>query len=141
MTRLKVYQEKVKKRLEIIETIKSILLEEQKVIFAFLHGSFCSEQYFRDVDVGIFVRDLDPSIFSDYELKLSQQIEKAILFPYPVEVKIINNAPLSFCFSVLQGRLLFTRDEELLISYMTEIARKYLDFAPLRHHYMIEAMK
>ena len=58
----------------------------------------------------------------------------------PVEVKIINTAPVSFSFQVMRGKLLFSRDDEFLADFMTVIARKYLDMAPLRRHYIREAM-
>jgi len=140
MDHLRAYEAEDKERYRIIDTIKSVLLGEQKIVFAFLYGSFCSEPFFRDIDVAVLVRDLDSSAYLDYEDKISQRVEKELLSPYPVEVKILNDAPLAFCFSVIRGKFLFARDEDVLISFMTNTARAYLDIAPLRHRYMREAM-
>ena len=74
------------------------------------------------------------------ELDLSQRIEDAFECEFPVEVKIVNHAPVSFRFSVIQGSLLFTRDEDVMVEFMTTTARQYLDFAPLRRRYIKEAM-
>jgi hypothetical protein len=52
----------------------------------------------------------------------------------------VNQAPLSFRFSVIKGKLLFARDENILVDFMTTTARQYLDYVPLRHRYMKEAM-
>jgi predicted nucleotidyltransferase len=140
MNQVRSYQTSRKERAEIVEKIKTVLRREPDVVFAFLHGSFFTEQSFRDVDVAIFVSARDPSAYLDYEMKLSQRIEDALSFPYPVEVKIINQAPLSFRFGVIKGQLLFTVDEDLLVDFMTRTAREYLDIAPLIHRYMREAM-
>jgi len=139
MDHVKAYQAKGKNRETIIDTIQSMFLKEQEIVFAFLYGSFCSEQFFRDIDVAVFVEDFDSSLYLDYETNVSQRLEK-VLLPYPVEVKILNEAPLSFCFSAIRGEFLFARDEDALVSFMTNTARAYLDFAPLRHRYMREAM-
>lgn len=139
MDHLKAYHAEDKRRYGIIEKIKSVLLEEHKIAFAFLYGSFCSELFFRDIDIAVFVGDLHPSLYLDFEAKISQRVQK-VLHQYPVEVKIVNEAPLSFCFSVIRGEFLFARDEDVLISFMTDTARAYLDIAPLRHRSMREAM-
>jgi predicted nucleotidyltransferase len=99
-----------------------------------------SEPSFQDIDLGIFVSNTDTSAYWDYECKISQQIEDAIPSSFPVETKVINNAPLSFCFNVIRGKLLFARDEDLLVDFMKRTAKKYLDSAPLIHKYMREAM-
>ena len=57
-----------------------------------------------------------------------------------VEFKVINKAPLSFCYHVIRGQILFVRDEGSLAEFMARVARGYLDIAPIRHRYMAEAM-
>ena len=71
---------------------------------------------------------------------LSRQIKDVLNASFPIETKIINEAPLSFCFHVIRGKLLLTRNEGSLVDYMVRIAKTYLDIAPLRHYYMMEAM-
>ena len=127
-------------RLKIIETIKTVLQKEPNIVFAFLHGSFLSEPSFRDIDLGVFLDIENPSGYLDSELELSQRIEDELNSAFPVEVKIVNQAPLSFRFGVIKGKLLFARDDDILVDFMTTTARQYLDFAPLRHRYIKEAM-
>ena len=129
-----------KERLKVVETIKTVLQEEPSIVFAFLHGSFLSEPSFRDIDVGVFFGAENPLPHLDLELDLSQRLEDALDSKFPVEVKVINEAPLAFRFHVIRGELLFTRNEDLSVDYMTCTARQYLDYAPLRHRYMKEAM-
>jgi hypothetical protein len=127
-------------RLETVETIKTVLQKEPSIVFAFLHGSFLSEPSFRDIDVGVFLGAENALTHLDLELDLSRRLEDALDSRFPVEVKIVNQAPLSFRFSVIKGKLLFARDENILVDFMTTTARQYLDYAPLRHRYMKEAM-
>jgi len=141
MSQVKSYQVEQKERIEIIQEISTELQKEDKILFAFVHGSFCSETFFRDIDIGIFVHSMESSNYLNCGIELSQKVESTLQFSYPIEVKVINEAPLSFCFHVIQGELVFTRDEDFLTSYMMLIAREYLDAAPLRFWYIQEAMK
>jgi predicted nucleotidyltransferase len=127
-------------RLKTLETIKTVLQREPSIVFAFLHGSFLFEPSFRDIDVGVFLGAENALPHLDLELDLSQRLEDALDSKFPVEVKIVNQAPLSFRFSVIKGKLLFARNDDILVDFMTTTARQYLDFAPLRQRYIKEAM-
>jgi len=127
-------------RRDIIKEITSVMGGQPEIVFAFLHGSFLAGSFFRDIDLGIFVRDMDSADFWDYEARLCQQIEEALNYLYVVELKVINKAPLSFCYHVIRGQILFVRDEGSLTEFMARVARSYLDMAPIRHRYMTEAM-
>jgi predicted nucleotidyltransferase len=140
MDRITFHKAGREERLKVVETIKTVLQREPNTVFAFLHGSFLSEPCFRDIDVGVFLASENPAGYLDVELGLSQGIEESLDFAFPVEVKIVNQAPLSFRFNVIKGQLLFTRDDDILVDFMTTTAKQYLDFAPLRHRYMKEAM-
>ena len=125
---------------DIVKEITKGLSRNPEILFAFIHGSFLDEPFFRDIDLGIFVGDMESSGFWDYECSLSQQIEDALSCLFTVEAKVINGAPLSFCYNVLRGKLIFVRDEGYLVDFMVRVARGYLDMAPLRQRYMKEAM-
>ena len=125
---------------ELIGKIASFLTQQQQIVFAFLFGSFLTEKVFRDIDIGIFVKQLSPAEYANAEIGLACQLAKELNFCYPLEVKIINKAPLAFAFQVIRGNLLFSRDEDLLTDYMEAIAHRYLDQAPWRDRYIAEAM-
>ena len=127
-------------RYEIVKEITSVMSGQPEIVFAFLHGSFLDGSFFRDIDLGIFVKGIDSADFWDYEARLCQQIEEALNNLFLVELKVINKAPLSFCYHVIRGQILFVRDEGSLTEFMARVARSYLDMAPIRHRYMIEAM-
>ena len=127
-------------RQDIIEKITSIIRTKQEIAFAFLYGSFLEEPFFRDIDIGIFVKGVEKSGYWDYECMISQQIEDTLNQPIAVEVKVINSAPISFCFQVVKGETIFVRDEDFLSNFMVSIARLYLDMSVVRHTYLMEAM-
>ena len=128
-------------RRRITETVKEVLRQDRNIVFAFLYGSFIDSAAFRDIDVGVFVRNVAASSFVDRQLTLSRQIEDALPMPLCVDVKVINRAPLPFRFNVIRGELLLCRDDEMLEEFMVSTARKYLDFAPVRRRYIKEAME
>jgi uncharacterized protein len=140
MDRIKSHQIPGKQRREIRQKITADLAKMPEIVFAFLHGSFLSEPNFRDIDLGIFVRGVDRSDHLNYEYRLSREIENTLHSSFVIEVKVINEAPLSLCFHVITGKLLFSRDEDFLVDFMIRTARDYLDMAPLRQQYITEAM-
>jgi hypothetical protein len=58
---------------------------------------------------------------------------------YPVDVRVVNHAPLAFLFHVLRGRLLVAGDERLLADVIERTARAYHDRAPLVRRAVREA--
>ncbi len=131
---------KEEQRCEIVKEITAVVSGQPEIVFAFLHGSFLDGSFFRDIDLGIFVRGMDSADFWDYEASLAHKIEEALNWLFLVEPKVINRAPLSFCYHVIRGQILFVRDEDSVVAFMARVARSYLDMAPIRHRYMIEAM-
>lgn len=142
MGKTRFHQADDRERLRIVEAIKEALGRHHEILFAFLYGSFASEQLFRDIDVGLFVEESQADLLRSfaYESRLSEELEEAAHAGFPVEVKVINDAPIPFCFQVIRGELLFCRSEEELTRFMTSVSRRYLDFAPLRSRYLLEAM-
>jgi uncharacterized protein len=140
MKQLKIYEASHKERLDVGERIAARLAEKPEVMFAFLYGSFVSEPLFRDIDLGVYVAGIEPSQYYACEDRLARLVEDAVGFLFPVDVRIINEAPISFCFEVIRGDLIFSRNEERLVDFLTCTAREHLDIAPLRLHYLREAM-
>lgn len=105
------------------------LEKESVVAFAYLHGSLLDSDTVHDVDVGLYLRESDVERASAVASVLSARL--TAVAGLPVDVRVLNEAPLSFVYHVLRGRLLVCRDEDLLTSKLEDIARRYLDLAPL----------
>ena len=125
-------------KLAVTEKITTHRLKRAEITFAFLYGSFLTEKFFRDVDVGIFIKNRGPE--GSYENNLAADLEQEFEFRLPMEIKVLNTAPVTFTFQVIRGKLLFSRDEEFLTDFMEATARKYLDLLPLRQRYPREVM-
>lgn len=127
-------------RAAILDEITAVLVERNEIVFAFVHGSFLTGTFFRDIDLGLYVDGVGRADYWDYEAELARAIEGMTGNRFPVEPKIINTAPLSFCYHVIRGKILLVRDELFLESYMVRVARAYLEMAPVRRRYLVEAM-
>lgn len=111
-----------KKRQEIIGKIKEILLKKEGVVFAFVFGSFLDSSSFRDIDVGIYIKNITQEEVFDYELKMSKEIADECSLSFDVfDVKILNFAPKSFLNNVFKkGKLLFSADYIFLTDLIEE---------------------
>ena len=124
---------------KIQKMIVTMLQKENHILFAYLHGSFLQNE-FRDIDIGIYTeKNLSKKNKLSYELSFEEKLQHHIF--YPVDVRILNNAPLSFCFSVIKnGIVLFSNDEDKRIDFETRIFSKYHDFDFYRERYRREAL-
>jgi uncharacterized protein len=64
-----------------------------------------------------------------YVADLTQRL--AGFVPFPIDVRILNDAPVSFLYHVLIGRPIHIQDEDVLTNLMEQTVRQYLDMAPL----------
>jgi hypothetical protein len=121
-----------------IQKLKDLLAEEREVLFAYLHGSFVQADEFRDVDIGVYLVDsIARSIDrADYEISLSLRLEKEL--GLPIDVKILNDAPLSFRYHVSRGILFLDRDPSVREDFLQRTWSDYFDFLPLARIYLEE---
>lgn len=138
--------------------MKEVLAAQPEMVFAYAYGSFLEERPFRDIDVGIYVAVEDKRKAASLALDLAMALEAAVrrLFGQgprggpggnlpcshcpPVDVRVLNWAPVSFCYHVLRGCLLFCRDEDVYARWAEQVISRYLDVKPLRHWALKEAM-
>ena len=110
----------------LIATLGTELADRADVSFAYVFGSFLQGDGFRDIDVAIWTTEwADTTADIDLAVRFSRAIG------LPVDVRRINDAPLSFRFHVFRGRLLLVRDELALSDLLEHTARAYHDIAPL----------
>jgi hypothetical protein len=123
---------------EFRQRLRETLEGRTEICFAYLHGSFIDGLQFHDVDVTVW---LDPTQAADidlfdYEMELSADL--TLTLGFPVDVHVLNKAPLGFQHSVLQGEVLFFRDEKVLTDFIERVARESMDFAYLSRFYLLE---
>lgn len=135
--KIKVFTLPPEEKERLVKTIREILAGERRIILAFLYGSFLEEGPFRDIDIGILV-EKDPPPPTFYEIQLESEISKALSTDIPIDVRIVNDAPVTFLYHVIKGRPLVCRDPNFFSDYITLILRKYLDLKPILEHYTKE---
>lgn len=119
------YELPTEERMRVLWTVAERLARESNVVFAYAHGSFVRRRFFRDVDVAVGLRD--PSDPLRYLLNLSAELEAKTKLP--VDLQVLNEAPLPFKYRVvIEGRLLLTNDERLRVELVNTIIREHLDF-------------
>ena len=113
-----------KQRDEIQKGIADVLKDGGDIMFAYLHGSFL-EGAFQDIDVAVYLpRTTGKRDALKYELRLERELKENTGFP--VDVRILNYAPLSFRFNVIKnGVLLFSKNEETRCDF-----ENLIDFYP-----------
>jgi hypothetical protein len=121
-----------------LRLLTEFLQDRKEIVFAYLHGSFVGGHDFRDIDIAVFLENgsVPSGDHVEYEISLSLQLEKRLRLP--VDVKILNNAPLSFRYHASRGILLLTRDESIRENFLTRTWSEYFDFLPLSRIYQEE---
>ncbi len=89
------------KRSSLVEELRAEVMREPEVVFAYGYGSFLESEAFHDVDVGVCLVTDEPEKATVKALALAQRLRARVGFP--VDVRILNQAPASFVFHVLRG--------------------------------------
>jgi predicted nucleotidyltransferase len=122
-------------RSAIRDQIAAELSQYPDVLFAYVYGSFVESEAFHDVDIGVYLPTGQTN--GDIAADLSQHLSGKVKLP--VDVRILNVAPVSFRFHVLRGKCLVSRDDDLRTDIMEDTVRRYLDIAPVLRHATKEA--
>ena len=123
----------------VTEEIKAFLRGQPDIIFAYLHGSFLKADRFRDIDMALFLRNPTSSTLQA-EIRLEEELSRVIK-RFPVEIRVLNYAPLSFRYNVIKdGCAIAVFNDALRCEFVESTLRDYFDFAPFRKLYLQEAL-
>jgi predicted nucleotidyltransferase len=124
----------------IIESLKVCLKNRSDVIFAYLHGSFFTGDRFKDIDIAVYLDPLPPSLLEaelELEAKLSNVVKR-----YPVDIRILNNASLSFRYNVIKnGQPIVVNNDNIRSDFVEATLSYYFDFSPFLQEYLKEALR
>ncbi len=111
--------------------------EKSEVLFVYIYGSFLKTKFYKDIDIGIVVKDtFKPNVL--YEARIAKQLEAA--FKINFDVRILNERPSRFLFQLLKNsRLIFSRAENQRVKFETRVIKEYLDIKP--HYDRYEGMR
>lgn len=129
----------IENRQEIIQRLKGFFADREEIIFTYLHGSFAEGLPFMDIDIAIYVDDriVSKEDAVDYGLNISAiaEMKTGIL---PIDVKVVNYAPVGFKFYATKGVLLFSKDEEIRCEFLEGTWKKYFDLLPKRKQILLD---
>lgn len=123
-----------------IAILKNSLIKKTELMFSFLHGSFLEAGAFHDIDIAVYVNEnmVPKEKAMDYEFDLSYKLESIV--KRPVDVKVINYAPLAFQYHATAGKILTCRDEDFMADKVADIRIFYLDFKPTSRQTVMEML-
>jgi len=75
----------------------------------------------------------------DVETRMSLALTRAV--GMPVDVRVLNGAPVGFQHAVLRGEGLVARDEARLGNFVEHVAGQYMDFAWLGREFLRELLR
>jgi len=125
----KIYHLSAEERNKIKLNLKKFLENHKEIEFAFLYGSFLEGLPFHDLDLGIYIQNMDKNSGTTYALTLAGELSANLKIP--VDVRAINFAQVNFVYNVLRGELLLNRNDDLLSKIMEKTIQKYLDLKPV----------
>jgi len=121
----------------IINLIEDVLNKDDRLVFAYLYGSFVKEETFRDIDIGIYIKNPDDNPFfisSDIQTKLSQTSKQRglSLIADLFDVKVINHAPFTFLKRIFkEGKLIVDNNPDLRTDMIEYVSLKYRECSGL----------
>ncbi len=128
--------EKSKKERLTEQIISYLTSEYDEITVVYLFGSFVTGEFFSDIDIGI-VTKVNPVKALKFELDLEIRLEKIV--GCPVDVRVLNYAPLSFCQNVIRQRtVIIDHNPGYRADFEGRILKQYFDFAPFRKRYLQE---
>ncbi len=86
---------------------------------------------FHDIDLGVFFAGKNQLQMSEAAIDLAVFLSRTT--GYPVDVRVLNHAPVSFVYNVLKGKLIYENDEDIRCRVMESTVRQYLDMKPILH--------
>jgi len=133
----KVYRLSREEKQQIMAYLANFMENRKEVVFAYVHGSFNEDIPLHDIDVGVYVSGIKKEEASSYALEFSFMLGNTLKIR--TDVRVMNFAPVSFAFHVVQGRLISEQDENARVQFVENIVRRYLDIKPLIHKNIREA--
>lgn len=127
---------------QLTETVYNTLNNRQEIAFAYLYGSFIDKSGMpvRDIDIAIYINPEKIAGVDEFKYLADVvfTLKKNGIF-LPIDIQIVNQAPIGFLHHVFAaGILLFYRDEELLTDLIEKTTRRHFEAIPFVKRYLYE---
>jgi len=114
-----------REKAHVTSALRDLLESREEVLFAYLHGSFVNGSRFRDIDVAVY---LDHARWTrraslQYQVTLTKDLSRALRLP--VDVTVLNVAPLGLRHNAVSGRILLCREDRTRVHFADGVCRHY----------------
>lgn len=115
----------------ITSLVSQELDNDKRVIFAYLHGSFVCEAFFRDIDIFVYISKDEDTFVTQSSIRdnIYEAVTDAGFHNIGIDdfdVKVMNDAPYDFVIDILdKGTLLVDKNRELRTDYIERISDQY----------------
>lgn len=134
----KLYKANADQKTRIKAAISDVLKNDEAIQFAYIFGSFIDENRpFHDIDLGVYFAGRKALQMSESAITLAIELSKTTAFP--VDVRVLNNAPVSFVYNVMKGEMICEKNPDLRCKVMENTVRCYLDMQPILYRAVKEA--
>lgn len=123
-----VYRLSIEKKQRVLERLASVIGQKNDILFAYTYGSFAEDLPFHDIDVGVYLANGEPASALHFALELAARLEQDVHFP--VDVRILNFAPVLFLYHVFLGLVIFDRNDDFRADLAERTVQRYLDIKP-----------
>jgi predicted nucleotidyltransferase len=118
------YKLSAEEKARLLDFLRKRLEGIDDIIFAYVHGGFLERSFFRDVDVAVWISDVEKAFYYTADFSAKLEVEAGL----PVDLHVLNEAPLPFKHHVFTtGMLLFSKDEELRHRIVDQTIKEYID--------------
>jgi uncharacterized protein len=94
------------------DALRRRLEARPEIVFAVLHGPFLAGGPYRDIDVAVWVTPASHPDTGWHRYAINLGAELTVALDAPIDVQVLNEAPLGFRYHALCERLLVVPDEE-----------------------------
>jgi predicted nucleotidyltransferase len=115
-----------------------MLDQRSEIVFAILYGSAIENEQFADLDIALFLDRTAALPEQDlaYSFTLADALETVL--PYPIDIRILNEAPLPFCYNVSKGIPVVGQNSPRLWYFLERTWDDWFDFEPIAFQYIRE---
>jgi len=126
-----------KNRAEIFDILKKVMEKDEKVLFAYVYGSYARDSidFDSDIDVAVYLKSSDVKGYIGKEEELTIELVTKIHMDR-IDLRILNVLPLLLQYNILKdGIPIFVRDDKERVDFETRVMNRFFELKPYIDEY------
>jgi predicted nucleotidyltransferase len=128
---------KNKNRAEIFGLLKKVMEKDEKVLFAYVYGSYARDSinFDSDIDVAVYLKSSDMKGYISREQELTIELVTKV-HTDKIDLRILNVLPLLLQYNILKdGIPIFVRDGKEKVDFETRVMNRFFELKPYIDEY------